>query len=420
MPSAHGAADVAGSLRAVRVTYLHQYFATPEGSTGTRSYELARRLVARGHQVTVVTSNAQLPEFGDATTTVRTTVEGIRLVVIPVAYANEMGYRARIGAFLRFALRASVESARVPADVVLASSTPLTIALPGLVARVARRAPMVFEVRDLWPEMPIAVGALRNPVLRAVARGVEWVAYHGAAHVFALSPGMADGVARRGIPRSRITMIPNGCDTGTFDVPAAAGDAVRAEANLAPGAPLVVYAGALGAVNGVEWLADVAAEVRPLAPEVRFLVVGRGAGREALLQRARKRGVLDTTLTVRDPVRKRDMPALLAAATVATSLFRPIPEMEANSANKFFDALAAGRPVAINYGGWHRDLLTETGAGVALPPDPVTAARELATFLADPMRVRAAGAAARELARTRFDRDALAAQFASVLEAVGQ
>ena len=93
----------------------------------------------------------------------RTSVDGIRLVVIPVAYANEMGYRARIGAFVRFALRASYEAARLPADVVLASSTPLTIALPGIVARVVRRAPMVFEVRDLWPEMPIAVGALRNP-----------------------------------------------------------------------------------------------------------------------------------------------------------------------------------------------------------------------------------------------------------------
>jgi glycosyltransferase involved in cell wall biosynthesis len=130
--------------------------------------------------------------------------------------------------------------------------------------------------------------------------------------------------------------------------------------------------------------------------------------------------VLDVTLRVLPPVRKREMPALLAAATVATSLFRPIPEMEANSANKFFDALAAGRPVAINYGGWHRELLTESGAGVALPHDARGAAEQLAAFLADGRGLARAGAAARGLAETRFDRDALAAEFASVLERVAR
>jgi glycosyltransferase involved in cell wall biosynthesis len=402
----------------MRVTYLHQYFATPDGSTGTRSYELARRLVAQGHDVTVITSNAQLPDLAHARRVVRTSVDGIRLVVIGVAYANEMGYRARIGAFIRFALRASLEAARVPADVVLASSTPLTIALPGIVARVVRRAPMVFEVRDLWPEMPIAVGALSNPAAIAAARAVEWVAYRSSAQVIALSPGMADGVAARGISRSRISMIPNGCDRAAFDVPATAGDAIRAELGLAPGAPLIVYAGAFGAVNGVEWLADVAAELRPLRPDARFLLVGRGAGRDALLQRARARGVLDETLTVRPPMPKRDIPALLAAATVATSLFRPVPEMESNSANKFFDGLAAGRPVAINYGGWHRTLLAERGAGIALPEsDPAAAAAMLAALVGDEAALARCREGARELARD-FDRDRLAEEFAGVLERV--
>ncbi len=403
----------------MRVTYLHQYFATPDGSTGTRSYELARRLVARGHRVTVVTSNAQLPDLAGARGVVRTSVDGIRLVVIPVAYANEMGNRARIGAFVRFAVRASVEAARVPADVVLASSTPLTIALPGIVARLVRRTPMVFEVRDLWPEMPIAVGALRNPVLIAVARAVEWLAYHASAHVIALSPGMADGVAARGIARSRITVVPNGCDRTTFDVPRAAGDAIRAELGLEPAAPLIVYAGAFGAVNGVEWLADVAAELRPLRPDARFLVVGRGAGRDALLDRARSRGVLDETLFVRPPMPKREIPALLAAATVATSVFRPVPEMESNSANKFFDALAAGRPVAINYGGWHRELLERNGAGIALPEaDPVAAAGLLAGLVGDEAALARCREGARALAGEQFDRDRLAEEFARVLERV--
>ncbi len=406
----------------MNITYLHQYFATPDSATGTRSYEFARRLVARGHRVTMICSDAQLPPALRATRAVRReTIDGIDLRIIGVAYTNEMGHAARIRSFLRFALRASVETARVPADVVFATSTPLTIALPGIVGRVARRAPLVFEVRDLWPELPIAVGALRGRAPIAAARAIEWFAYRSAREVIALSPGMADGVARRGIPRERITVIPNGCDLAAFDVDPASGDTIRASVpGLVVGAPLIVYAGAFGVINGVSWLADLAAALRPLRDDARFLLVGRGAGRDALLARARERGVLDETLFVRDPLPKREMPALLAAATVATALFEPVPEMEATSSNKFFDALAAGRPLLINYGGWQRDLLETSGAGIAVThADLRAAARELAGLLADPVRLSAAGAAARVLARSEFDRDEQAARFAAVLERAG-
>jgi glycosyltransferase involved in cell wall biosynthesis len=186
---------------------------------------------------------------------------------------------------------------------------------------------------------------------------------------------------------------------------------------LAAGAPLVVYAGALGRINAVDWLADLAAAVRPLRPDARFLVVGGGWGRERLLERGRALGVLDETLFVRDPVPKRDVPAILAAATVACSLFAPIPAMESNSANKFFDALAAGRPVLIDYGGWHRQLLEETGAGIAVPhADPAGAAGRLVALLGDPVVLAEAGTAARRLAVERFARDDLARRFAEVLE----
>jgi glycosyltransferase involved in cell wall biosynthesis len=130
--------------------------------------------------------------------------------------------------------------------------------------------------------------------------------------------------------------------------------------------------------------------------------------------------VLDETFFLRPPIAKRDVPAVLEAATVATSLFAPIPEMASNSANKFFDALAAGRPLLINYGGWHRALLEETGAGIAVEHgDPRAAAARLTALLADEGVLEEARAAARTIARERFDRDTLAVQFAEVLERVG-
>jgi glycosyltransferase involved in cell wall biosynthesis len=397
----------------MRITYLHQYFTTPDGATGTRSYELARRMVARGHRVTVVCSDAQLPPgTGDA-------VDGISLRVIPVAYANEMATAARLRAFILFALRASIVAARTPADVVYASSTPLTIVLPGIVGRLARRAPLVFEVRDLWPDVPIRLGVLRGRLPIAIARGLELLAYRASAAVVALSPGMADGVAARGIARSRIHVIPNGCDVALFDVPESAGEPVRASVpGLAPGAPLIVHVGALGEVNDVGWLAELAARLRPLRPDARFLVVGRGRDRERVLARARRAGVLDETFFVRDPIPKRSVPALLAAATVSCAI--SVRAVEANSSNKLFDTLAAGRPALINYGGWQQALLEDSGAGIVVPPDDLDrAAALLAAFLDDPLRQRDARAAAARLARERFDRDRQARELIELLESVG-
>jgi glycosyltransferase involved in cell wall biosynthesis len=405
----------------LRITYLHQYFATGDSSTGTRSLEFARRLVDAGHEVTMVTSDANLSQSMSAEGGIRRDkLDGISLLVIGVAYSNDMSYRRRILSFFHFAARASWHASRVEVDVIFATSTPLTIAIPALIARLVQGAPLVFEVRDLWPEVPIAMGALRNPVTRFLAEALEWLAYHGSRQIIALSPGIADGVAKRGVPRSRITMIPNGCDNGFFDAPGASGDGIRASVpDLGSVSPLILYAGALGAVNGVSYLAEIAAEMRSLVPGARFLVYGGGHEKQGLLSRASELGVLDETFFVRDALPKRSMPSVFAAATATVSVFVPVKELEANSANKFFDSLAAGRPVIINYGGWLADLLQESGAGIVVPgEDAKGAAVLIASFVTDPGRLSRACLAAKELARERFDRDLLASVFIDVFERV--
>lgn len=404
----------------MRILYLHQYFVSPEAAGGTRSYELARRLVAAGHEVTLVTSNAMMPaRYRELTAPLRTSMDGIRLVVLPVPYGNAMSYAERMQAFARFAGLASLEGLRHASDVVFATSTPLTIAVPGLLASFGRRVPMVFEVRDLWPELPIAMGALPRAWMRGAARALEWLAYRGSSHVVALSPGIADGVARRGIDPSRISVIPNACDLELFASAGERGPTFRAEHLpwLSADDRLVLYAGTFGAINDVGWLVDVAAAARSIAPRLQFALVGGGAERAAIEARARDRGVLGANLRVLPPVAKRDVPGLLGAATIATSLFMPLPAMEANSANKFFDALAAGKPIAINYKGWHADLLRRTGAGPVLDhADPRSAAEHLGALALDDRALAQAGAAAAALAREHFDRDRLAGALAAVLE----
>ena len=260
----------------MRILYLHQFFMTRAGIGGTRSYEFARRFVQQGHQVTMVTA-------GDGG---RRTEDGIEVVSVPAGFGDYVrGDQARLrapGDGVR-ALRGSrhADGARLPRpDVVYATSPPLTMALPALAASKRFRTPLVFEVRDLWPEAPIQMGALPNPVLQRVARLLEHTVYRGSAHVNALSPGMRDGVIAAGVPPERVSMIPNASDLDMFD-PQLDGSDMRERLGLGDGF-VCSYFGTMGEANDLTQVLDAA----PHAPEVTFVLHGDGKRREALMERA--------------------------------------------------------------------------------------------------------------------------------------
>jgi glycosyltransferase involved in cell wall biosynthesis len=397
----------------MRIAYIHQYYRNLGMPGGTRSFELARRMVTRGHEVHIITTDTT--GSGDDRSWRRTREHDIDVHWFPAAYSNHMTYARRLRSFAAFAVAAAGKAAALRPDVVLATSTPLTVAIPGILASRRRRVPFVFEVRDLWPEVPIEMGVLRNPLARAAAGALATLAYRSAAEVVALSPGMARGVAARS-PATPVTVIPNAADLELFSVGADAAHAFRAAHPWLQGRPLVVYTGTLGTVNGVGYLVRLAAAVRELDPEVRFLIVGDGKEWQQTRDLAAETGVLDTTLRMWPEVPKAEIPVILAAATMATSVCLPLPCLRDNSANKFFDALAAGRPIAINYGGWQSDVLLGSDAGLVLDPDDVDcAASFLVGHLRDATWLDRAGAAARQLAVEQFSRDLLFDRFDAVL-----
>jgi len=389
----------------LRIVYLHQYFNTPNMAGGTRSYEMSTRWAAQGHDVHVVTSTRTSKTSQSRWTT--TEVDGVTIHWRGVPYSNGMNGLARLWAFLTFALVSGPRVRSLNGDAIFATSTPLTVILPALFAKFRRKTPIVFEVRDLWPELPIAVGALRNPIARWLARWLELVAYRRSARIVALSEDMADGVAKRGIARDRIVVAPNACDIVRFSVPADEGRLYRDQSDWLRGRDLVVYCGALGKINGVEYLVRLAAEMSKGGFDPAFAIYGSGREESSLRHLAQELGVLDQNLYMMGKVAKAEVPRILSAATVCTSLFLPIREMQANSANKFFDALAAHRPIAINYRGWQADLIQSEGIGLLLDPGDVSqAATTLADFLSlssiDQQQV---GEAAGRVGRERFDRD---------------
>lgn len=380
---------------------------------GSRAYEMARRLVSSGHEVHMVTSY-RLQDIKD-TGWFKTEEAGIHVHWLPVPYTNHMGYTNRIKSFFRFAIRAAQKAASLDGDVIFATSTPLTIALPGAYAARRNRIPMVFEVRDLWPELPIAIGALKDPVSRWAARRLERFAYRHAARVVALSPGMAEGVVRTGYPEDRISIIPNSADLNLFSYDSERADRFRREHPELGTGPVVLYAGTLGRINGVVYMVHLAAHVREKHPEIRFVVIGSGQEEEHIQAVAREHGVYADNFFMYPRLPKKDVVDAFSAASIVTSWFIDLPEMEANSANKFFDGLASGTAIAINYGGWQAELLRETGAGVILSRDYEEAATQLVDLLNDSVRLERAGNAARKLAEDRFSRDELAAKLEQIL-----
>ena len=169
----------------MRITYIHQHFVLPGEPGGSRPYEFARRMAAAGHEVTMICGRDEAMDK---------TVDGIHVRRLAIPYRNEMSKRERIVSFFNLLVRASAVAARVPADVIYASSTPLTVAVPGIVAKFTQRAPLVAEIRDLWPEVPIKLGYLNNPVAIFLAKQLEKAFYAASSEVVALSPSMADGV----------------------------------------------------------------------------------------------------------------------------------------------------------------------------------------------------------------------------------
>ena len=255
---------------------MHQFFTTREGTGGTRSYEFARHLVRSGHEVTMVAAARAQPG--------RRVVDGIDLREVGGASpdyvsATGLGNAARIAGFARFTAGGARAGLRGPRpDVVFATSPPLTIGLAG--AAVARRwrVPFVFEVRDLWPEAPIQMGALRSPSARRAARALERATYRSASHVVALSPGMREGVIAAGTAPERVTLIPNASDLELFSPDVEPGD-LRATLGLTD-AFVASYFGTMGEANDLTQVVEAAALLRDRGDDsVAFVLQGDGKRR---------------------------------------------------------------------------------------------------------------------------------------------
>jgi glycosyltransferase involved in cell wall biosynthesis len=335
----------------MRIIYIHQYFLTPEEGGAVRSFHLAKGLVKAGFHIDLITAhNKDYYDIND--------IYGFRVHYLPVNYENEYGFFHRLWAFWDFVRSAKKLMTKLQRpELLYVTSTPLTTGLIGLWAKKKYALPYVFEVRDLWPEAPIRVGVIRNPLLKRILYRLEEKIYQGASTIVALSPAIKNHIALK-VPEKKIEVIPNFADTDFFypeyipkRIPA-----FDRKKNIK-----VVYAGALGFVNGLDQLMKLANEAKNLTTDWQFVLMGKGSALTKLKHIAKNEGL--TNVQFMDFGDKEVVREVLADADLVYLSFLPVPILGTGSPNKFFDALAMGKPVILNFGGWVKDLVVRNKIG---------------------------------------------------------
>jgi len=379
---------------------------------------MAKRLLARGHSVTMVCGSAQMGKTG-LTGEVRRglrrgLVDGIDVIEIVLPYSNHDGLFKRALIFLRFAFRSVRIAFFEKYDLLFATSTPLTASIPGIAMRLLKPwKPFVFEVRDLWPELPKEMGVITNPVILWAMGVLEWLSYRTARGCIGLSPGIRKGILRRSQKGKRVALIPNGCDLARFQ-PGERGDSRRTCLRA-------VFTGAHGMANGLDAVLDAALELKARdRMDIEFHFIGDGKLKPGLVQRAQSQGL--SQCQFHDAIPKTQLQARLGEYDLGLMILANIPAFYyGTSPNKFFDYISAGMPVLNNYPGWLAEMVEENECGYAVPPDDPAAFADAMERLADDPEGRVQmGNRSRILAEEKFDRTALADQFVDFLEAFGE
>jgi glycosyltransferase involved in cell wall biosynthesis len=380
--------------------------------------------VAKGHDVTMLTSGLANSEFPvcEGEPCCEHAIDGIRVISVRGGYNDPnvgtslSGWR-RMLKFYEFARAASQAGKGLSRpDIIFATHTPLTVGLAGTALSDYFEVPFVFEVRDLWPEALVNVGALSNPAaiwwLKRMARTI----YHKADHIVALSPGMKEGIVQMGVSTEKVTVIPNASDLDLFR-PDLDGSASRQRLGL--GKRFAgIYFGAMGMANGLEYVIEAA---RILAgrrrDDIVFVLHGSGAKRPELESLARNYGL--TNVVFSDLVAdKEEVARIVAGCDVCLTIYRAAKE-HTWSPNKMFDSLAAGKPVLINVPGWLGETVEQGQCGRSLDPHRPEALADAMQELADqPQLCRQMGRNARVLAERQFDRRILAERLDRVLTSV--
>jgi len=407
----------------MRILYLTQYFPPEVGATQTRAYEMAHNLVRLGHHVTVITeipnhpSGVIPPEYRGKLYEY-TTLEGIEVIRVWVKTSPIKNFRNRMWFYLSYMINATLAGlilARQHYDLLYVTSPPLFVGASGLILARLRRIPLVFEVRDLWPESAIALGELTHPTAIAWAKKLEEACYRRARKIIVVTQGIRDHLLARGIADEKIALIPNGANTQLFRFDPKGRQHLRILLRLKDKF-VAIYAGIHGLAQGLETIVEAANQLRR-EEDFHFLLIGEGPKKDELIRLADQLGL--TNITFLPEKTRAEMPGYLSAADVALVPLRNLEIFKGALPSKVFDAWACQRAVLLSIEGEAREIVEKARGGVFVPPEqPQAMVRALKELYANPRLREQMGENGRAYTEKYYSRQALAETLASLLESL--
>ncbi len=395
----------------MKILYFYQYYSTPRGSWGTRVHEFAQEWVKRGHEVQVVSSIYSKSDLKAEKFIEHQNFDGVDVTVINVRIDNKQPIHKRLWTFFTYAVSSIWYALTAKADVVIASSGPITVGVPGLVAKYIRGRKMVFEARDLWPEGAIELGLIKNQTFQKMAFALESRCYKASSLVVGLSPGMRDNIKGR-FPKTNVISVTNAANIPLFATP----KSFKERDGLKP-KRYAIYTGNIGVVNNSIWLLEAAKIMSSKGSDIDILIIGEGQQRELIEQEIIKHDLKNLKIWGLMP--KEDLVSYVQHALVSLVPLKGTPVLDTSSPNKFFESLAAGVPVVQNTQGWMKEFLNERKLGFTLDPnDPLELANKLIELGENPESISEMGRRAKDVAAKEFDKDYLAEKMISAIEKI--
>jgi glycosyltransferase involved in cell wall biosynthesis len=407
----------------MHILFLCHYFPPEVNAPASRTYENAKRWVRAGHKVTVLTCHPSHPG-GVVYPGFRNSVhaweekDGIRVLRVGTYLSANKGFVKRTANYVSFMLSAMAQCWRVKdVDLVVSTSPQFFCGMGGYFVSRFKGCPWVLEIRDLWPESIIAVGAISNRSVIKALEGIESFLYRKADHIISLTNAFKRHIMGRGVAAEKISVVTNGADLERYS-PGERMNEVRTELRLGEDVFLASYIGTHGMAHGLGTIMRAAKRLEK-EPGIRFLLVGDGAERERLLREKEALGLHNVIMLGQQP--KERMPQFLAASDACLVLLIKSELFKTVLPSKIFEAMAMKRPIILGVEGESRELLEEGGCGLCIEPESDRELAEAVLRLArEPQLGAELGERGAEFVARRFDREVLALEYLGVLEGVAR
>ena len=369
----------------MRILYLSQYFPPEAGATQTRAYEMAKKWAQMGHKITILTEfpnhpSGVIPPSNKGKLFERTNLEGIDVLRVWIKTSPVKNFRNRMMFYISYMLNAIIAGlflTRGKFDLIYASSPPLFVGGAAVVLGFLKRIPLVFEVRDLWPESAIALGELKSQIAISSATKLEEMCYRKAFQVVVVTQGIYDRLVQRGIPINKLLFIPNGANIELFTFTPIGRERVRREMGLEEKF-IAIYAGIHGLAQGLDTILETARLIQS-NPDIQILLIGDGPKKAELVSLAASYNLPNLALLPEKP--REQIPDYLSAADVALIPLKKADIFKGALPSKIFDAWACERPVLLSIDGEARIVVESVQGGLFISPEDANKMAEALIYL---------------------------------------